>query len=410
MKEKIMDRTILHLDADAFFASVEKGFNPLLKEKPVIVGGLPHQRGCVHTGSYEARRMGVYTGMSLRQAQEICPDAVFLKGDYRQYRAAGLVIERILNNYSPDIELASVDDAYVDLTHVLHLYESAGFIAENIQRDIRTELKIGVSVGVASSKLVARIASGLFKPEGVTVVPAGQEQVFLAGLPLRELRGIGRKTEEIFHDLGITTIGGIADLPQTTVMQILGPVIGGMIWKYANGSDNRNIKEKSIPGQISRETSFEEDTDDQKLIIGTLRYLTERIAAKLREKELTAKRVFLKVRYADRRSQKQWLTLKQKTDDRDILTAGVYALHNGFSNRRVRVKLVGITVSNIERKNDQGMIFDLTGRSDGLNMSIDNVRKRFGFMSVSPGSTLALQNYYRMEKHGYILHTPSLSQ
>ncbi|MFC1556268.1 DNA polymerase IV, partial [candidate division KSB1 bacterium] len=119
-----MNRTILHLDADAFFASVEKGFNPLLKDKPVIVGGLPHQRGCVHTGSYEARRMGVYTGMSLRQAQEICPDAVFLKGDYRQYRAAGLVIERILNNYSPDIELASIDDAYVDLTHVLHLYDS----------------------------------------------------------------------------------------------------------------------------------------------------------------------------------------------------------------------------------------------------------------------------------------------
>ncbi|MFC1555731.1 hypothetical protein ACFL67_01475, partial [candidate division KSB1 bacterium] len=219
-----------------------------------------------------------------------------------------------------------------------------------------------------------------------------------------------RKTEAIFHDLGITTIGGISDLPQTTVMQILGPVIGSMIWKYANGSDERHVKEKVIPGQISRETSFEEDTDDQKLIVGTLRYLTERIAAKLREKELKGQRIFLKIRYADSCSQKQWMTLKQSTDDGDILTAGVYGIYNRFPKRRVRVKLVGITVSNIERKDDQGLIFDFTGKSDDLNMSIDNVRKRFGFTSLSPGSTLSLQNYYRMDKHGYILHTPSLSQ
>jgi len=405
-----MDKTIIHLDADAFFASVEQGHNPMLTGRPVIVGGLPHQRGCVHTASYDARRRGVYTGMSLRQAQEICPDAVFLKGDYRRYRAASAVIEEVLRTFSPDVELASLDDAYVDMTGVLRLYPSAVDAAAQAQKEIRRRLGIGVSVGIATSKLVARVASGLNKPDGITSVPPGEERRFLSVLPLRLLRGIGPKTESIFRELGITTIGALLTLPKNTVLQLLGGAVGEMIWQYAQGNDARPVEQKTIPRQVSRETSFGEDSDDARLIGGTLRYLAERIAAKLRQNEWTARRIFLKVYYADGRVQKQSRTLPRRTNDGSFIGAQVRALYDGFPVRRVRVKLVGAAVSGIAPVEEQRSMFDVTGRQDELNAGVDRVRSRYGFTSLASADTLILQNYYRMESHGFVLHTPALSQ
>lgn len=403
-------RTILHLDADAFFATAEKGINPLLKDKPVIVGGLPHQRGCVHTASYEARRMGVYTGMSLREAKEKCPEAVFIKGDYRHYRAIGITILRILHSFSPDVELASIDDAYVDLTGVKHLHPNPVDVAVEIQKRIRDEAHVTVSLGIASTKLTARIASGINKPEGITSVPHGSELAFLSVLPIRELRGIGGKSERILNEIGIHTIGELSKLPKFTVIQLLGNSAGTAIWHYAKGVDTREVMEKEISKQLSRETSFEEDTDDPALIRGTLLYLTDRIAAKLRKMDWTARRLFVKIRYADGTSHKKYVTLTRHTDDGNELSKRVLAIYQGFPFRRIRVKLVGIKVMEIEHKLSQGTIFDETERFDKLNIGIDSVRKRFGFSSVYQASTLVLQNHYRMENHGYILHTPSLSQ
>ncbi|MFC1728845.1 DNA polymerase IV [candidate division KSB1 bacterium] len=408
--EFVMQKLILHLDADAFFASVEQGFNPHLQGKPVIVGGLAHQRGCVHTASYEARRLGIHTGTSLRQAKEICPKAIFLQGDYRRYRAAALGIEKILRSHTPDVEIASLDDAYIDLTGVMRRYSYACDFAEKIQKEIRQQINIGVSIGIGSSKLIARIASGLHKPEGITAVPAGYERQFLSILPVRVLRGIGMKTETVFHELGITTVGELTLLPKTTVLQLLGAAVGAKIWQYAHGVDNRPLQVQQTPKQISRETSFEEDSDDDKLIEGALRYLTERIAAKLRQHDLTARKVHIKIRYADGRSQKRPVTLSRRTGDGELLGACVQKIYNSFPKRRVRVKLVGVTVFDIADSDEQWTLFDMNDRSDRLNNGIDRVRERFGFTSLQVGSTLVLQDYYRMESHGYILHTPALSQ
>jgi len=405
-----VDKLILHIDADAFFASVEQGYNPKLLGKPVIVGGLSHQRGCVHTSSYEARRLGVHTGMPLRQAKEICPDAIFLKGDFRHYRTACQQIKEILYTFSPDVEMASIDDAYVDATHVIRHFTSPVIIAERIQQEIRHHLNIGVSIGIATSKLVARIASGMQKPLGITFIQPGDEQQFLSVLPLRKLRGIGRKTEAVFKDLGVTTIGMLARMPKTTVLQLLGPIVGETIWQYANANDTRRVQVMTMPKQISRETSFEEDTDDAKLIHGTLQYLTERIAAKLRRNNLTAHRVHLKVYYAGGSSQKQSITLRHRTDDGQIIWNYLRTLYEKLPVKRIRVKLVGVTALNIDQKENQFSLFESHERRNDLNRSIDRIRERFGFTSLAAGSTLVLQNYYRMEQNGYILHTPALSQ
>ncbi|MFC1564435.1 DNA polymerase IV [candidate division KSB1 bacterium] len=409
MKVNIM-RTIIHLDADAFFASVERGFNPLLKDRPVIVGGLPHQRGCVHTATYEARRMGVKTGMPLRQAKELCPDAVFLKGDFRHYHATGEVISEILHSFSPDVESASIDDFYVDLTSVMHLYDSPVEVARSIQELILEKAHITVSLGIASSKLVARIASGVQKPAGITYIPPEMELEFLSVLPARALRGIGHKTERLLRELSISTVGQISGLSKATLMQLLGNAAGGTIWNYSRGIDDRPVEKKTVSKQISRETSFEEDTDDEKLITGTLRYLTERIAAKLRNEKWTARQIKVKVWYADMTAKKQYTTLSRYTNDGTELSERVLAVYGGFPRRRVRIKLVGVTVSDIEHRCRQRTLFDEIERRDMLNSGLDSVRKKFGFTSLSPASTLRLQNYYRMEKHGYILHTPALSQ
>jgi len=401
---------IMHLDADAFFASVEQGFNPKLRGKPVIVGGLAHERGCVHTASYEARRCGIATGMSLMQAQERCPDAVFLKGDYRRYRAAGAVIRDILLRFSPDVEISSIDDAYVDLTHVRRRCPSPVNTAERIQQAVRRRLNISVSIGIASSKLIARIASGLHKPGGITAVPAGMERAFLSALPLRALRGIGSKTERLFHELGVSTIGGLAELPKTIVVQLLGNAAGETIWQYAQGNDARRVQTVKTPRQIGRETSFSSDTNDERLVSGTLRYLSERIAAQLRENGWRARRIHIKVYYADGKFLKKSSTLRRPTGDGRVLGAQAQRMYADFPRRRVRIRLAGVTALDIFPDSACATLFDALERSDRLNGSIDRVRKRFGFMSLAAGSTLTLHDYYRMEKHGYILHTPALSQ
>ncbi len=403
-------RTIIHLDVDAFFASVEQGTNPLLQGKPVIVGGLPHQRGCVHTASYEARRAGVSIGMSLREAKQICPDAVFLKGDFRHYKATADTINDVLHKFTPDVEIASLDDAYIDLTHVMHLYTSPVHVAEKIQAEIKRRALVTVSLGISSSKLVARIASGLHKPAGIAYIPPGSEFEFLSVLPVRALRGIGSKTERILHELCITTIGQLAKLSKPMLIQLLGIAAGQMIWNYAHGEDNRPVKQKGISRQISRETSFEEDTDDEKLIIGTLRYLAERIGAKLRKEGWSARQINVKVRYSDGLSRKKSQTLPGPTNDGAELSRRVQTIYEGFQRRRIRVKLVGMTTAEITCDDTQSSLFDLIERRDKLNSGIDEVRHRFGFTSLSPASTMSLQNYYKMERHGYILHTPSLSQ
>ena len=402
-------RTIMHIDADAFFASVEQGFNPLLRGKPVIVGGRENQRGVVHTASYEARACGVRTGMPLFKAKALCPQAVFLKGNYEHYKAVSLVFQDIYLQYTPAVEFTSLDDAYLDLTGALHLYPSALWVAERIQREVWRRVHVGVSIGIGSNKTIARIASGLRKPKGIVQIPAGKEQAFLAGLPVDVLPGIGRMGKEKLNDLNIFRVRELAKLPKRVLEQLFGKN-GLSIYDFAQGRDPRPVKRKVFPKQISRETSFEEDTMDLELVRGTLQYLCERIGKKLREEKLHCRTLTIKIKYSDFRFHTVRQKLAHPTANSGVLFAAAVRLFEQLRLRRTRIRHVGVSVTDIEPQNFQRMLFDTETRKELLDAALDEIRSKFGFMAILPADTLTLKSKYRMEPNGYILHNPALTR
>ena len=402
-------RTIMHIDADAFFASVEQGFNPLLRGKPVIVGGRENQRGVVHTASYEARACGVRTGMPLFKAKALCPQAVFLKGNYEHYKAVSLVFQDIYLQYTPAVEFTSLDDAYLDLTGALHLYPSALWVAERIQREVWRRVHVGVSIGIGSNKTIARIASGLRKPKGIVQIPAGKEQAFLAGLPVDVLPGIGRMGKEKLNDLNIFRVRELAKLPKRVLEQLFGKN-GLSIYDFAQGRDPRPVKRKVFPKQISRETSFEEDTMDLELVRGTLQYLCERIGKKLREEKLHCRTLTIKIKYSDFRFHTVRQKLAHPTANSGVLFAAAVRLFEQLRLRRTRIRHVGVSVTDIEPQNFQRMLFDTETRRELLDAALDEIRSKFGFMAILPADTLTLKSKYRMEPNGYILHNPALTR
>ncbi len=402
-------RNIIHIDVDAFFASVEKSFNPLLIDKPVIVGGEENQRACVHTASYEARKFGIKTGMPIQLAKELCPDAICLKGDFRRYKAVSETIKEILYGITPFVEVSSLDDVYIDVTGYERFFDSLNEIALYIKSKIYNRLNVTVSIGISTSKLIAKIASKRNKPNGITVVPVGKEKEFIANLPVSELPGIGKSYERLLYEIGIKTIGDIAKLPKNVLIQMFG-INGKKIWEHANGIDMSPVKIKEISKQISRETSFEEDTNDEEIITATMSYLSERIAHKLRENRWICGNVRLKLLYSDHIIMSHSSVLLEITDDSEIIFQEVLKLYMKMHFRRTRVRLVSIAVSKIQIKYAQMLLFRNNSRREKLNEKIDNIRYRFGFTSIYPANTMKLKTKYRMEKYGYILHAPSLSQ
>lgn len=409
MKPFTHQRLIAHIDADAFFASVEQGFNPLLRERPVIVGGSEDQRGVVHTASYQARARGIRTGMPLAQAKRLCPDAIFLKGNYQHYQACSLVLQDIYLRYTPLVEFTSLDDAYLDLSGTLHLHPEPPELARRIQQEVFEELHIGVSIGIGQNKVIARIASSCKKPRGITYVEPGHEREFLAPLPVDELPGVGHVAKEKLCELGIFTIGQLATLPKIVLHQLFG-INGEKMWELANGIDPRDVQTRIIPRQISRETTFEEDTTNQNIVTACLQYLSERIAAKLRQQELRCRRVGVKIRYSDFTQHEVTRILPQASDNAAEIFSEVEKILSGLPFRRLRIRHVGVAVSLLEWRNLQTKLFNQETRLELLAAAIDEIRQKFGFMAILPAETLELQQKYRLEKNGYVLHSPALTR
>ena len=400
---------IFHLDVDAFFASAEQSFNPFLRGKPVIVGGHAGQRGVVHSASYEARAFGVRTGMVLREAERLCPQAIFLKGDFLRYKYISQEILRILLSFSPMVEFTSIDDAYVDMAGTERRFPEPRKAAEEIQRIIDDRLSVPVTIGIGSCKLISRVASARHRPRGITYVPPGKEIEFLHPLPVSELVGVGRVTQGLLREMGIQTVGQLAEIPKPVLQQLLG-ANGVKIWEFANGIDRRKVLRFRRRRQISRETSFEEDTDDAKLVLATLQYLGERIATKLRDERSTCGTVHIRIRYSDAKSTSISRKLPTQTQDAAVLNSTVQRLYEETRRRRTRVRFVHVSVSNIEPENWQPDFFAAETKSKSLMESIDEIRRRFGFTALMPAESQILKTKYRMDKHGYILHAPSLSQ
>ena len=402
-------RTIMHIDADAFFASVEQGFNPQLRNRPVIVGGTENQRGVVHTASYEARSRGVRTGMALVRAKQICPNAVFLKGHYEHYQAISLLLQETYTKYTPIVEFTSLDDAYLDLTGTLHLHPSPEQIAHDIQTEVWEKTGVGLSMGIGINKAIANIASDLEKPKGIVNVPAGKEKEFLSPLPVDALPGVGRMAKEKLTDLGIFTVGQLALFSKLLLEQLFGKN-GKKLWDLANGNDPREVKQRIIPRQISRETSFEEDTADMAIIKGTLQYLTERLAKKLRQNELVGQTVQVKIRYSDFGNNNRSRSLPYPSNDSGTLFKLAETLFDEIRLRRVRIRHVGVAVTQISPLNWQVSLFNNKNRQESLNSIIDQLREKFGFTTILPAETIELRKKYRMEPSGYVLHNPALTR
>jgi len=400
---------IFHIDVDAFFASSEQSFNPLLRGKPVVVGGLPNQRGVVHSASYEAREKGVCKGMPLSEAQKRCPNAIFLKGDFRHYHAVARRLFEIYREFTPDVEFSSLDDAYLNASGTRLLWKHPVELAQKIQKEVWDRLHIPVSIGIGSSKLISRIASGRRKPGGITYIPEGRELQFLFPLSVSELPGVGRVIQHLLYDLGILTVGELAQMSKNLLFQILGKR-GLKLWELANGIDHRMVQPVRLPRTLSRETSFEEDVSDSTIVLATIHYLIERLAEKLREKRLTCRKLGLAIRYSDFQTLKKSVTLPESTQDGFQLGKIAQHLFQTLHLRRTRVRFVGVQLSGLELEAWQPRLLQFREKEKSLNQTIDHIRRRFGFTAILPAKTLLLQSNYEMDNHGYILHTPSLSQ
>ena len=405
-----MNRCILHIDLDAFFVSAEQALAPELVDKPVVVGGRPDRRGVVASASYEARVFGIRAGMPLTQAYRLCPQAIFLQGSFTAYRDASERFMTILADFSPCLEPAGLDEAYLDVTGC-ELFGTPYQIASRIKERVKKELKLIASVGMASCKVVAKIASDLGKPDGLVEVAAGQEKDFLAPLPVANLPGVGKKTEQSLKAMGIKTIGQLAVLPIEVIKNRFGS-FGLMIHHYANGMDSREVEAPGEAKSISRETTFAEDTSDKVFVQAMLRYLCERVGAELRQETKHARTITLKLRYSDFETITRRFSSKEAIDADELIFAGaVKLLEQALAEKRKLVRLIGIGVSNLVSYGKQLNLLDSRPqRLAHLDKAIDRIRNKYGFTAIQTGRTLLLKDIFDRREGDYVLETPSLSR
>lgn len=405
------NRTIMHIDLDAFFVSVEQVLNPELRGKPVVVGGWPGSRGVVAAASYEARAFGLHSAMPLKTAVRLCPQAIFIEGCFPRYRDASQKFMAILADFSPFLEPMGLDEAYLDVTGFESLYGSIHRMAVEIRQRVKNELGICASVGIAGSKVVAKVASEFSKPDGLVKVADGEERAFLEPLPIGKLPGVGEKTGRVLAGLGIKTIGDLARMPAGTLKSRLG-VWGEALHRSANGIDDSPVLPPGEAKSISRETTFEEDTRDRALLKATLSYFSEKLGAELREQGKRARCLTLKIRYHDFTTISRSRTLAQTTDSEQmVFRAGANLLDRALSADKRPVRLIGIGVSRLAEPDGQlNMLDSSVRRLEQLNRAIDRIRQKYGFTAIQSGRTLPLKDFFSETDGGYMLHTPSLSR
>ncbi len=376
---------ILHIDMDAFYASVEQRDRPELVGQPVIVGGTPEGRGVVAAASYEARRYGVHSAMPAVTAKRLCPQGIFLRPRMEHYAEVSEQIRAIFESYTPLVEPLSLDEAFLDVTGSQSLFGSAVEIGRAIKQDIRQRLRLVASVGVAPNKFLAKIASDLNKPDGFVVVEPGQEQQFLDPLPVGRLWGVGKVTGGIFERLGIQRIGQLRQLPLDVLRQHFGHG-GEHLWQLAQGIDNRPVVPEQQAKSISHETTFVRDVTDAEVLRAWLLELSEQVGCRLRRHGLKGRTVQLKVRYADFHTVTRAQTLSQATDVTLEIwqtAAGLFATK--LPARRLQIRLLGVGMSGL----DQPRVVQLSlfpdpqhEQQSRLDQVTDQIRERFGTGSL----------------------------
>lgn len=404
-------RCIVHVDIDAFFSAVEVLLNPSLKGKPVIVGGLPHERGVASTASYEARRCGVHSGMPLRKAYQLCPHGIFIRGNYQIYSAFSDKFFRLLSRYTPDVEKASLDEAYLDLTRCRPLYPSFSRTVREVKDTVERELGLAVSLGVGPNKILAKLATSRAKPGGLVEVEPGREEEFLRDLGIESLPGIGPRAQVILRMLNIHRIGDLWGLPRASLRSLFG-LNGEEIYLQSRGIDARPLASASIPGSISRETTFLEDIWDRRLLLAHLAYLCDRLTLPLRQGRLFAHIIEVKVRYSDFRTEaRRRLLLSPVQEMGKIYRIAQELFLQFFSSSRLALRLVGVKASDLVRARPLSLFEPYSERPEKLGLAVDEVREKYGFGSLLTGREKMLESLYVFDRdRGFVLKTASLTK
>ena len=377
---------ILHVDMDAFYASVEERERPELVGHPVVVGGSPDGRGVVAAANYVARGFGIHSAMPAAQAKRLCPHAVFIRSRMDHYASVSAELRAIFERYTPLVEPLSLDEAFLDVGASTRLFGSAEEIARRIKSDVRDELSLVASVGVAPNKFLAKVASDLEKPDGLVVVPETEVQRFLDPLPVSRLWGVGKVSDRRFAEMGVRTIGDLRALPVELLERSFGKW-GSHLARLARGIDDREVVSERDAKSISHETTFEHDIDDARVLASKLLALTEQVAMRLRARALEAKTVFIKVRHADFQTHTRSHTMEDSTNLTRVLWR--HASHMLDAERTQRpgpVRLLGMGASGITKGGAQQR--DLFEESQQMlarriDQVADEVRSRFGSGALS---------------------------
>jgi DNA polymerase-4 len=379
---------------DAFFVSVEELFDPTLKGKPVVVGGGPNDRGVVSAASYAARKFGVHSAMPLRTASKLCPQAIFVPGHPDRYRQCSEQVYAVLQSFSPLVEMASIDEAYLDMTGTERLYGPPLRAAHLLHQRMKADTRLNCSVGIASSRLVAKITSDVAKPNGVLWVVPGQEAAFLAPLDVRKVPGVGKVTEKNLHMLGIRKVGDLARLDEGFLEQRFGKwgmaLAGKSRGLDAGGWFDTEIGADEGPKSISHEHTFNEDTADMAKIEPTLARLCEMVGRRLREHGMQARTIQLKLRYADFSTITRAHSVPRATQLDTELFDEIRALFQQNWKVGAKVRLLGVHVSGWESGEEQ---LDLLGgdrheRWQQAMAAADKMRDRFGESAVSLAASM----------------------
>ncbi|MEP6598879.1 MAG: DNA polymerase IV [Actinomycetota bacterium] len=391
--------TILHVDMDAFFASVEIRRRPELRGKPVIVGGGP--RGVVAAASYEARRYGVRSAMPAGQALRLCPHAVVLPPDRTAYSAASAQVMAILRDVTPSVEPLSLDEAFLDVAGARRLLGRPVEIAAAIRHRVAASLGLTCSVGVAPTKFVAKLASARCKPDGLLLVPEAGVLEFLHPLPVTVLWGVGVRTAEPLQRLGVRTIGDLAEIPLDTLRRSVGAAAAEHLHELAWGRDPRGVQERDLEKSISADHTIDADLTDEAEVMRELLRLADEVAHRVRRRGLVARTIGIKIRFADFRTVTRVRTLPAWVDSGAEIYAAAAELYRRLGLDQPRIRLVGVKCENVRDRADapeQLTLDDLVGEQTGtlqriadatLNQVADAARDRFGDAAVRPGTLVA---------------------
>ena len=396
-------KTIFHVDMDAFFVSVEELFDPSLKGKPVVVGGQRHERGVVSAASYDARKFGVHSAMPLRTAAKLCPQAIFVDGHPERYRECSEKVYGVLNTFSPLVEMASIDEAYLDMTGTDRLHGPPMRAAHTLHTKMKTDTQLNCSIGIGVSRLVAKVSSAKAKPNGVLWVVPGQEAKFLAPLDVRDIPGVGKVMEQNLHAMGIRQVGDLAKLEEEVLEERFGKwgmaLAGKARGEDAGGWFDSAVGAQTAPKSMSHEHTFNLDTADQEQLESTLMRLSEMVGRRLREHGLHARTIQLKLRYKDFSTITRAHSRTEPTQLDTEVFAQVRALFRRNWKKGQEVRLLGVHASSFAQGGGQIDLLE-SERQQRWRQALaaaDRLRDRFGESSV--GLAAGMRGAFREKTH-----------